>query len=247
MNRYMGGLEIVEPEWPAPKNVQALTTTRIGGVSKASYTSLNLGAHVSDDPAAVAENRHRLAATLGLPTEPVWLEQIHGREIVNLAASPTNMLVADGAMTARTGLVCCIMTADCLPLFLCDHGGTQVAVIHVGWRGLAAGIVEHAISLFNAPARQLLAWAGPAISVEHFEVGAEVKAQLGGGEQAWRESEQAGKYFANLYNLVGERAAGQGIGWYGHTEACTFADKKRFFSHRRDGLSGRLASIIYKS
>src|SRR5690606_8389085 len=162
------------PDWPAPARVRAFVTFRAGGVSTGAYASLNLGAHVGDDPGAVAETRRRLAAGLALPSEPRWLEQVHGTTVLNLDRD--GLAPADGAVTARAGVVCAVLTADCLPVLLTDRRGTRVGVAHAGWRGLAAGGLENAVAALGTPPTEMLAWLGPAIGPAAFEVGDEVRA-----------------------------------------------------------------------
>lgn len=237
-------LETIAADWPAPENIVAFSTTRQGGVSEGVYASLNLGAHVGDSPEAVRQNRHILRNRMALPAEPVWLNQQHGTTIVEMPSHPI-ATPADGAITSVPGIVCAVMTADCLPLLLCSSDGKQVAAIHVGWRGLAAGIVEQAIAKFKLPANELLAWAGAAISIDNFEIGLEVKQALGGPEAAYRTAENPQKAYADLWQLTAARLEQCGVGYLAYARACTYADSTRFFSHRRDGISGRLASMIY--
>lgn len=241
----MKQIKLLTPDWPAPKNVFAATTTRLGGISQGLFRGLNLGLHVGDDPQSVLANRAQLKRELQLSSEPIWLNQDHGTNILRVTRRPTSMVTADGLITSKSGLACCVMTADCMPLFLCDQAGSEVAVVHAGWRGMAAGIIEQAVSQFSAPAAELISWAGPTISATHFEVGTSVRNELGGGAECWRAGDQPGKLYADLYQLASERLTNLGVGWYGHAEACTFADEADFFSHRRDGVSGRLASLIY--
>ncbi|MEY3202602.1 MAG: peptidoglycan editing factor PgeF, partial [Pseudomonadota bacterium] len=163
---------MIKPNWPAPPNVFALTTTREGGVSQGPYESLNLGLHVGDDPAAVAINRARLG--VHLPEAPRWLDQVHGTEVVD-AAQLTGTVQADAAFTREPGVVCAVMTADCLPILLCDQQGHVVAAAHAGWRGLHAGVIEATVAAMATPADRLLAWIGPAIGQAAFEVGEEVR------------------------------------------------------------------------
>jgi YfiH family protein len=165
--------EFIVPDWPAPPGVRALQSTRTGGVSRGPYESLNLGDHVGDDPADVAANRARLAAFL--PGEPLWLKQVHGVAVADALADGPGA-EADAAIARQGGRVCVVMTADCLPLLLCDRAGTVVAAVHAGWRGLAAGVVEAAVAAMGRPGSELLAWLGPAIGPEAFEVGEEVRA-----------------------------------------------------------------------
>jgi len=245
----MTNTELLYPQWPAPKRVRAFSTTRTGGCSQGPYSSLNLGMHVSDDPDTVADNRAKLMQRTGLPAEPLWLNQVHGTAVHRLQKETEPVaqtsINADACITRIPNAVCCVMTADCLPVFMCDSAGTEVAVVHAGWRGMAAGVLEQAVQKFSTSASDILAWAGPAISVEHFEVGQEVKTALGGSMAAWRASAQAGKYYADLYRLAGERLSEIGISWYGFDERCTYGEPEVFFSHRRDGPCGRQASLIY--
>jgi YfiH family protein len=238
---------VIRPDWSVPESVRAFTTTREGGVSRGDYRSLNLGSHVDDDLEKVLENRRILIESLELPCEPVWLDQVHGIEVLRVDSRPSNVGPprADAAITRQPGVVCCVLTADCLPVFLTDQSGSEVAVAHAGWRGLASGVLEATVRAFSAPAERLIAWAGPAISVAHFEVCAEVRQQLGGSESAWKPHQAGDKYYANLYQIAGERLAAVGVINYGHSQSCTFADEQSFFSYRRDGQCGRQASIIY--
>lgn len=240
---------VIRPDWPAPDNVIAASTTRNGGVSAVPYAELNLGLHVGDNEDRVNKNRAIVREQLALPSEPVWLKQVHGNDILRVghALNAHSELVYDGAITAQREVVCCVMTADCLPLLLCDRLGKQVAAVHVGWRGLAAGIVEQAIRSFTTKPQDLLAWAGPTISVRRFEVGVELRAELGGSAACWRSTEyDSNKCFANLSLLVKERLEQLRVGWFAHANECTYEQHDRFFSHRRDGISGRQASFIYK-
>lgn len=244
------------PKWTVPEHVKALTTTRLGGVSGAPFDSLNLGDHVQDNPDDVAQNRRRLISELALPNEPIWLSQVHGTLVHKVGevhkvgdelslGQTEQRLIGDGATTSQASIVCAVLTADCLPLFLSDRKGHRVAAVHVGWRGLADGIIEVAVSAFDAVPSDIVAWAGPCISAEHFEIGTEVRSALGGSDAAYRESANQGKLLANLYKLAGERLAALGVTDYGHSSACTFADSEAFFSYRRDGQCGRMASLIW--
>ena len=234
----------IQAKWSAPRNVVAFTTTRYRGVSKPPFGSFNLGDHVGDDIAAVQSNRLSLATDCGLPAEPCWLTQTHSTKVQTINANLPGT-VADGAVTDIAGIVCAVLTADCLPLFLSNNNGTRVAVVHAGWQGLADGIIEQGVMAMGGSVEQLHAWAGPTIGVNHFEIGNEVRAQLGGSDLAYRNSPNAGKCFANLYQLARERLQAVGVNNYTHSENCTFADADQFFSHRRDQTTGRMASIIY--
>ena len=243
-------MQLLSPQWPAPANVRAFSTTRLEGVSEGSYASLNLGQHVGDDSALVEQNRRRLMQEADLPAAPIWLDQVHGTRVIRASealsnALPSSPAQADAMITRSLNTVCCVMTADCLPVFFTNVEGTEVAVAHAGWRGLAAGILEQTLAAFTASADQVMAWAAPAISVAHFEVGAEVREQLGGPDSAWRESVRDGKFYADLYALAADRLDRAGIGWVGCSDHCTFAEADLFFSHRRSAPCGRQASIIY--
>ncbi len=240
-------LSWIEPDWPAPDGARAISTYRTGGVSGGVYGSLNLGGHVGDVPANVAENRRRLRAAAGLPAEPHWLEQVHGTQVADLDA-PGGVGPADAAFTGRTGRVCAILTADCLPVLLAADTGGWVAAAHAGWRGLAAGVIEAAVQALPVPPERLLAWLGPAIGAAHFEVGAEVREALlaadAGGEEAFAPNAR-GRFMADLGVLARRRLARSGVTRiYGGGE-CTFAQSDRYFSHRRDGVTGRQATLIW--
>ena len=166
--------QFILPDWPAPANVRAAVTTRIGGVSRAPYDSLNLAAHVGDDPMAIQANRARLHAALYLPSAPLWLKQVHGITVVDAAQGGIEP-EADGAFAAQAAVVCAVLTADCLPVLLCNRQGTKVAALHAGWRGLAGGVIKAGVEALNVPGNDVLAWLGPAIGPEKFEVGEEVR------------------------------------------------------------------------
>lgn len=231
------------PDWPAPPGVSALVTTREGGVSAGRYASLNLAAHVGDDPEAVRRNRGILGRIL--PSEPAWLDQRHTTTVSDAGVSGC---VADAAVTRTPGTVCAVLTADCLPVLLCDEAATWVAAVHAGWRGLAAGIVEAAVARGpTAPAR-LIAWLGPAIGPQRYEVGHEVRAEFAKVDPdavaAFAPSVN-GRWMADLYALARRRLQSAGVervhggGW------CTASDAERFYSYRRDGVTGRMASLVW--
>ncbi len=239
-----------EADWPAPHGVRALSTVRgdeRSGASKAPYGCFNLGAHVGDNPAAVAENRRRLKETAGLPGEPSWLSQVHGIGVANLD-SPGGPGPADAAI-ARGSAVCAILTADCLPIVLATDSGDCVAAAHAGWRGLAAGVIEATVGAMGVPPGSLVAWLGPAIGPEHFEVGAEVReAFLKVDPKAGKafESNDRGRFMADLAALARRRLQRLGVNRiYGGGE-CTFTQADRYYSHRRDGVTGRQATLIWR-
>lgn len=235
------------PEWPAPANVRALQTTRKGGTSVAPYSSFNLGSHVADNPLAVSRNRMLLAPLL--PSEPVWLNQVHGITVAD-AGHAGCLPDADASVTTHPGAVCVVMTADCLPILLCDDQGTVVAAAHAGWRGLCDGVIEATVSTMNVPASSLMAWLGPAIGPRQFEVGDEVRAAfVKSHSQAAaafvRRGE--GKWLADLYQLARLRLNALGISRIYGGGLCTFSDAERFYSYRRDGVTGRMGTFIWLS
>jgi len=241
-------IEMIEPDWPAPPHVRAACTTRRGGVSRSPYESLNLGDHVGDDPAAVDENRARLAAALDLPEQPHWLKQVHGCAVAEAAAGPG--CEADAVYADRPDQLCAVLTADCLPLLLCDRDGREVAAVHAGWRGLAGGVIEAAVARMAAAPGDLLAWLGPAIGPDAFEVGDEVRAafvaQNPASADAFRPS-PTGRWLADIYRLARLRLAACGLESVHGGTHCTYSEPERFFSYRRDGATGRMASLVWLS
>lgn len=243
-------LDLIRPDWPAPPAVHAVATTRTGGSSRGAYASLNLGDHVSDGRAAVLSNRARLRAELELPGEPLWLQQVHGIEVVNVATAGSRP-TADAAYADSPGLVCAVLTADCLPVLLCDRAGTRVAAVHAGWRGLAAGVLEASVAALVASgvaAGDLLAWLGPAIGPQAYEVGAEVRnaflAADPEADAAFR-SGRPGHWLLDLYAAARARLARAGVTAVWGGNCCTFSDPQHFYSHRRDARTGRQASLIW--
>ena len=246
------------PDWPAPANVCALQTTRNGGISLAPYDSLNLGVHVNDNALHVAQNRQSLSQFL--PSEPIWLKQVHGIKVVDAAIASCEP-EADASFTTQKNVVCVTMTADCLPILLCNHAGTQVAAVHAGWRSLCDGVIEATLLQLNyqlqanhadKQASDFMAWLGPAIGPQAFHVGAEVRAQF---IEKDTQAESAfvphgDKYLGNLYQIATQRLQKLGITHvYGGGKAnknwCTYSDKASFFSYRRDGDTGRMGSFIW--
>ncbi|MDZ4141300.1 MAG: peptidoglycan editing factor PgeF [Methylotenera sp.] len=259
----MPELDFIIPNWPAPANVKALQTTRIGGVSLVPYASLNLGAHVNNDVNAVAKNRQILGHYL--PSEPVWINQVHGTEVIDAAQSQC-LQNADASFTTQHNIVCVTMTADCLPVLLCDKAGTVVASVHAGWRGLCDGVIEAAVAKMPAQAADLMAWLGPAIGPQAFEVGSEVRAQFIAKDVqaalAFTPCEHHllnDKWLGNIYQIATQRLNRLGVTQiYGATDHgnasdhgeegeffCTYTDEARFFSFRRDNVTGRMASLIW--
>lgn len=235
------------PDWPAPANVRAVSTTRSGGVSKGVYASFNLGAHVSDDPRAVAENRLFLRSELNLSREPCWLTQVHGGRVAILNGSEVHES-CDAAVTRTVNEACVIMTADCLPVLLCDRAGKAVAAAHCGWRSLAAGILENTVVAMPVPSKEILAWLGPAIGPDVYQVGDDVRAALTTeqpeADQAF-EPQHAGKWLCDLYQIASKRLWHAGVAHIYGGGFCTYSDRERFFSYRRDGECGRMATLIW--
>ena len=235
----------IVPDWPSPAGVRALVTTRAGGVSVGAYASMNLALHVGDDPAAVAENRRRLRTHL--PAEPLWLTQVHGHAVVR-AEDAVEGVTADAAFTCRAGRVCAVLTADCLPVLLCNDAGTVACAAHAGWRGLAGGVVEAAVRATSEPPARLLAWLGPAIGPGAFEVGAEVRAAfLSHSPEAAAAfaAKENGKWLADLYRLAELRLHALGVERVFGGGFCTLNEAERFYSYRREGNTGRMASLIW--
>ena len=237
----------IMPDWPAPTRVHAVTTTRAGGVSRGPWASMNPADHVGDAIDAVQANRARLEQSLQLPASPVWLRQVHGTRVVN-AASTLGPVEADGAFAGQAGVVCAVLTADCLPVLLCDTHGTRVAAAHAGWRGLAAGVVEQALAALQVPGAELLAWLGPAIGAEVYVVGDEVREAFLGHAAEARDAFRpaaSGGWHADLYQLARQRLAACGVRAVYGGGFCTFTERQRFFSYRRDAETGRMASLIW--
>jgi YfiH family protein len=255
--------ELIVPDWPdAPANVGACATTRIGGVSSGPYGDgkggggLNLGKHVGDDPALVAQNRALLQQLL--PARPAWISQVHGVDVVDAAEVREDgpVLVADASVATQARVVCAVMTADCLPVLFADKAGTVVGAAHAGWRGLAAGVLGKTVDAMRARgAGEIVAWMGPAIGPEQFEVGADVHDAFVGGASAQEEARaraafrpfdgRPGKYLADIYALARIALAREGVASVAGGSYCTASEAERFYSYRRDGVTGRLASLIW--
>lgn len=231
------------PHWPAPSNVRAWVTER-GGPSR--YGTLNLATHVGDDANAVAANRSRLRAALGLPAEPHWLEQVHGTRVLDLDRE--DAVRADGAVTTRAGTVCVVMTADCLPVLLCDRAGRRIGVAHAGWRGLYDGVLPATVAAFRVAPAELVAWLGPAIGQAAYEVGADVRdAFVARSAAAARRfaANARGRWQADLAGLARDALAAAGVRTVHGGDFCTFGESDRFFSHRREAPCGRMATLIW--
>jgi polyphenol oxidase len=248
--------EIIAPNWPAPARVRSAFTLRTDGVSLSPYDSLNLAAHVDDVADAVQENRRRVRARLGLPAEPVWLQQVHGVEVADLDVATSHDVEtrvpagrrADAAVTRLPGRVCVIQVADCMPVLFAARDGSTVGAAHAGWRGLAGGVLEETVRKLAVPPAQLIAWLGPAIGQGHFEVGDDVRSAFVSSNPdaaSAFEANSRGRWQCDLYALARRRLSALGIqdvfggGW------CTYADAARFFSFRRDGKCGRMAALIW--
>lgn len=236
----------ITPDWPAPAKVQAVSTTRLGGSSTGCWQSFNLGRYSGDKEQQVLKHRRMLAEELA--TQPSWLHQQHGIDVLQLEGQSSHQEPeVDAAVTEKTGLACTVLSADCLPVLLCDRKATVVAAAHAGWRGLAAGVLENTVTTMKRPGAELMAWMGPAIGPDHFEVGEEVRtAFLAWGEEAEQAFKPNGRaWMADLYTLARLRLKRLGIhGIYGG-DCCTYSDETRFFSYRRDGVTGRMASLIW--
>jgi len=245
-------VRVLRPDWPAPARVRAAFTLRGGGVSAPPYQQLNLGSHVGDEPLAVSENRRRLRSALALPAEPLWLAQEHGTTVLHADRAGTEAQAtaaprADAAFTRQAGRVLAVLVADCMPVLIARRDGAAVAVAHAGWRGLAAGVLEHTLAAFDCPGDELLAWLGPAIGPGHFEVGAEVKAAFGERPQsvAAFTANPRGRWQCDLSQLVRARLLAGGVSSIHGQLRCTYAEPDAFFSHRRDRVTGRMAALIW--
>ncbi|MEI2606437.1 purine nucleoside phosphorylase YfiH [Erwinia aphidicola] len=240
-------MSLIVPNWSVPVNVRACSSTRMGGVSQAPWNSLNLGDHVGDDPEHVRVNRQRLLELGDLPSMPQWLEQVHGTDVLPLSWHTPASLRPDAAYTRTPGVVCAVMTADCLPVLFCSQDGQEVAAAHAGWRGLCNGVLEETLSAFSAPPAEISVWLGPAIGPDAFEVGPEVReafiAQNPGDSAAFRPKGE--KFYADLWLLAKQRLQGCGVRQVWGGGQCTHTQAEQFFSFRRDGVTGRMASLIW--
>jgi len=240
-------LQWITPDWPAPPNMRAASTLRTGGVSTGSFAGLNLGSHVGDDAAVVQENRRLLYEALSLQAEPTWLNQVHGSDVVDAASQPVTP-TADAVFTRVPGPVCAILTADCLPVLFCDRDGTGVAAAHAGWRGLAGGVLTSTVTALGISPDRLIAWLGPAIEQDAFEVGPEVREQFlarDAGHASAFVANARGRWQADLYTLARRELANAGIlNVYGGDCRC-YGDAARFFSYRRDRQTGRMATMVW--
>lgn len=238
--------QLIFPDWPAPANIRAISTTRLGGVSHSPWHQMNLAIHVGDDPRDVQQNRDILMNMAQLPQEPMWLQQVHGCDVFD-ANNPVSK-ECDASVSRRCGEICVVMTADCLPLLMTNRQGTVVAAVHAGWKGLASGVIERAIDSMACDAKDILVWLGPAIGPNHFEVGEDVYAAFVDKNTAANSafvSVSDGKWLCNLYRLARQCLSAYGILSVTGGDLCTYSDAERFFSYRRDGVTGRMASLIW--
>lgn len=248
MKNYRETLKLIEPSWPAIKKVKAYTTTRHGGVSPTPYDSLNLAKHSGDASENIDKNRALLAHALRLPNEPFWLSQVHGNHVVPAQSHPT-YISADAAFTFEPNIVCTVLTADCLPILLCDQSANWVAAIHAGWKGILAGVIEATLKQVSVSENKILAWLGPAIGPNAFEVGEEVRQQFIAidptSSTAFKPYKQD-RWLANIYQLANQRLSSCGITQIYGGELCTYSNPSDFFSYRRDKQhTGRMASLIW--
>ena len=237
--------ELIYPDWSVPENVKAFTTTRNGGISSGQWSGLNLGGHCGDDPDHVKQNRQSLLTIL--PSEPHWLKQVHGTSVANRTKSRTIEVNADAITSHKAGQVCAVLTADCLPILFCNHAGTRVAAAHAGWRGLSAGILEATISAMNCHPSELIAWMGPAIGPGAFEVGRDVFEIFENlnVENSIAFTPHDDRWLADLYELARLALARAGIEQVSGGQFCTYSSPEQFFSYRRDGITGRMATVIW--
>lgn len=241
-------ISLIQPNWPAPKNIKAYSTTRSGGVSSGAYSSLNLGDHVNDLPDNVLKNRALLRQHTQLPQEPVWLAQVHSTDVVTLNGQPLANNRADAAYSTMTSQICTVMTADCLPVLFCSVAGDEVAAAHAGWRGLCDGVLEETVKHFVTPTHHIMAWLGPAIGPAQFEVGDDVRQAFlqhdSNADSAFKPY-KPGKYLADIYQLARQRLTALSITQIYGGDFCTFTESEQFFSYRRDKVTGRMASLIW--
>ena len=239
-------IKTIQPNWSAPSTIQACCTTRPGGVSAAPFDSLNLALHVGDDPALVTQNRKLLREQLELPAEPCWINQTHGTRTVTLEQDASRD--ADAAVTRVPGTIAVVMTADCLPILLCNRTGSEVSAVHAGWRGLQAGVVQSALAKMNSPGHQLIAWIGPGISQACFEVGDEVRTAFIDSmphAQTFFSANRRGHWQCDLAGLAGQVLKAQGVAEVYRDSHCSYRDADNFFSYRRSATTGRMASLIW--
>ena len=240
-------IDLIEANWPAPANIRAFTSTRKGGFSQGQWQSLNLGLNCGDVFRHVQKNRELLQSLL--PAKPHWLNQLHGTRVVTLDGDNESQQDADASVTKTTGSVCAVLTADCLPVLFCDKAGTQVAAAHAGWRGLADGVLEATVTAMNCSPSDLIAWLGPAIGPGAFEVGRDVHDAFcetnPNNIAAFKPYED--RWLADLYELARLTLERLGVINVSGGQFCTHTDHEKFFSYRRDGVTGRMATLIWIS
>ena len=238
----------ITPDWPAPSNIRAVTTTRHNGHSLPPYGRFNLAMHVGDTEERVARNRQELKKILGIPDNPLWLQQTHSENVV-CATTYTGNEAADGSYTDQQGVVCALLTADCIPLLFCNRSGTRVAAIHAGWRGLSQGITRHLTAIFDPEGDEILAWIGPHIRAQHYEVGVEVKqaltAAIGSRAETAFVRTRPGHWLADMASLARFALENSGIRYIYDCGRCTYSDGDDFYSYRRENTTGRMASLIW--
>lgn len=264
--------EAIVPDWPAPGNIRAFATTRHGpGISELPFYRFNLGARCGDQPAAVQANRAALRREYGLPGEPLWLHQVHGVDVIRFESPHPDPLphgegsvqrrgaasgaqadqepLADAAVTALPGSVLAVLTADCLPVLFCNEAGTEIAAAHAGWRGLAAGVLEQTVAAMHSPPETLMAWLGPAAGPGRYEVGEEVRQAFLTADAAADAAfvpTRPGHHLVDLYALARQRLRQAGVSRCFGGGLCTLSDI-RFYSHRREQRTGRMATLIWRS
>ncbi len=255
MHKLIDPMPVILPDWPAPSSIKAAVSTRRGGVSAGPWRSLNLASHVGDNDLSVQQNWQLLGALLGLPGAPQLLEQVHGIDLIQ-AQNDGVIRRADACYSDRREVVCTVMTADCLPILICDRAGMEVAAVHAGWRGLAGGIVASVVRQFRSRPDQLLVWLGPAISQPHFEVGEDVYRAFLANAPTWGSTQQvdacfirtgSDRWHADIYALARLALSAEAVTQVYGGDCCTFADPESFYSYRRDGQTGRMASLIWIS
>lgn len=238
----------IAADWPAAARVHAGVTTRLGGVSIGPYASCNLAVHVQDEPRAVQRNRSLLRERLALPAEPCWLTQVHGNKVITAAQKCESPPQADASVTDQPNVVCAVMTADCLPVLLCDRAGQHVAAVHAGWRGLHHRIISATVKHLSVTPTDLLAWLGPAIGPAAFEVGADVYSAFVHLDPAYAAVftvKDAQHWWMDAYAAARWELSQLGVTAVYGGDFCTFQDAARFYSYRRDGVTGRMASLIW--
>lgn len=241
--------EFLVPDWPAPANIHAYCSVRTEGFSQQPFESFNLASHVGDNEADVQRNRQQLFQQLNLPSEPLWLDQVHGIKVVDASNGGVGGFQGDASFSRETNQVCSVLTADCLPVLFCDRQGATVAAAHAGWRGLLAGVLESTLNAMTRDTNEIMAWLGPAIGPDNFEVGEEVYqsfVQHSADSADAFKANRPGHYLANIYQLAKLRLQSRGVNQIYGGDFCTFKEQDRFYSFRRDGQTGRMVSLIWR-